>query len=139
MIDDTRTASWYAMAMLNYARQQAAEALEKARTAVLATSGPAGVQASEVPCAARDLALYLLVPQTSDHLFNLEQNPEVTVLSAGWELKGEARVLVPGEPGPVLDLFREPGAEWCVLVRVDARRLHIRGEGAWGNVETIDL
>ncbi len=127
------------MAMLNYAHQQAAEALGKARAAVLATSGPAGVQASEVLCEAQDLALYLLVPRTSDHLFNLEQNPYVTLLSARWELKGRARVLLPGEPGPGLDLCREPDAEWCALVRVDAYRVHIRREGAWGNVETIDL
>src|SRR5512142_1802215 len=106
--------------MLNYAHQQVAEALGKARIAILATSGPAGVQASEVLCEAQDLALYLLVPRTSDHLFNLEHNPNVTLLATGWELKGEARVLLPGEPGPVLDLFREPGVEWCVLVRVDA-------------------
>ncbi len=127
------------MAMLNYARQQVAEALGKARTAVLATSGPAGVQASEVPCEVQDLVLYLLVPQTSDHLFNLEQNPYVTLLSAGWELKGEARALLAGEAGPVLELFQEPGAEWCVLVRVEAHKVNIRRGGDWGNVETIDL
>ncbi len=127
------------MAMLNYARQQAAEALRKTRTAVLATSGPAGVQASEFPCEAQDLTLFLLVPRTSDHLYNLEQNPAVTLLSAGWELKGEARVLHPGESGPALDLLRKPGAEWCALVRVDAHRVHLRRESEWGNRETIDL
>ncbi len=58
------------------------------RTAVLATSGPAGVQASEFPCEAIDLNLYLLVPQTSDHLFNLEHDSAVTLLTPEWELRG---------------------------------------------------
>jgi len=58
--------------MLDYVRQRAIEVLKVPRRAVLATSGPSGVQVSEFPCEAIELELYLLVPQTSDHLFNLE-------------------------------------------------------------------
>ncbi len=130
--------------MLNYARQRVAEALRSRgtgvpQTAVLATSGPAGLLAGEFRCEASGLSLFLLVPRTSDHLFNLEQNPAVTLLSATWELNGEARVIAPGEAALNLDILHEPAAEWCVVVRVDARKVHIRRAGDWGNLETIDL
>lgn len=125
--------------MLDYARQRAKEALQSPRRAVLVTSGPAGVQAGELPCEAIDLDLYLLVPKTSDHLFNLEHRSAVTLLAAGWELKGQAQVIPPGVPDLGPDLLREPGAEWCVLVRVAPCRIQIRREGGWGNLETIDL
>ena len=125
--------------MLDYARQHAIEALKIPRKAVLATSGPAGLQASEVPCEAIGLNLYLLVPQTSDHLFNLEPGCSVTLLTAGWELKGEAQIISPNVPDFESGLLREPGAEWCVLVRVDPCQIQIRRVGGWGNLETIDL
>jgi hypothetical protein len=125
--------------MLDYARQHAIEALKIPRKAVLATSGPAGLQASEVPCEAIGLNLYLLVPQTSDHLFNLEHAGSVTVLTAGWELKGEAQVISPNAPDFEPGLLQEPVAEWCVLVRVDPCQIQIRRVGGWGNLETIDL
>ncbi len=133
--------------MLDYARQRVIDALRVPRSAVLATSGPAGVQAGEFRCEADGLDLYLLLPRTSDHLFNLEQQPGVTLLTAGWELKGEARVLPPGAPCHDLELLKELGAgaawsEWYALVRVAPHQLSIRREAAqprWGNVETIDL
>jgi hypothetical protein len=125
--------------MLDYARQRAIEALRIPRTAVLATSGPAGVQASEFPCEAVDLDIYLLVPKTSDHLFNLEQDPNITLLTPTWELKGQAHILPPRGPNLELRLLREPEAEWCVLLRVDPCRLQIRRPAGWGNLETIDL
>src|SRR5512137_320315 len=104
--------------MLDYARQRVIEALRLPRTVVLATSGPAGVQAGEFPCEAAGLDLYLLVPQTSNHLFNLEHDSAVTLLTAEWELKGQAQLRPPGAPGLELNLLQEPAAEWCVLVRV---------------------
>lgn len=125
--------------MLDYARQRASEALRIPRSAVLATSGPAGIQAGEFPCEAIDLDLYLLVPKTSDHLFNLEHDSTVTLLTTGWELKGQAQIIPPGVPDLSLELLREPAAEWCVLVRVDPLRLQIRREEGWGNIETFDL
>ncbi len=125
--------------MLDYARQHAIAALKVPRTAVLATSGPAGVQASEFPCEAIDLVLFLLVPQTSDHLFNLEHDSNVTLVTAGWELKGEAQIISMRPAGLGVDLLREPGAEWCVLVRVEPYQLQIRRAGGWGHLETIDL
>jgi hypothetical protein len=125
--------------MLDYARQRAIEALRIPRRAVLATSGPAGLQAGEFPCQAIKLNLYLLVPKTSDHLFNLEHDSTVTLLTAGWELRGEARVISPNALDIEMYLLREPGAEWCELVRVDPGRMKVRREGSWGNLETIDI
>ncbi len=125
--------------MLNYARQHAIEALGLPRTAVLATSGPAGVQAGEFPCEAVSLNLYLLVPQTSDHLFNLEHDSAVTLLTADWELRGEAHCLPPTVLADQLKLLEEPGAKWCVLVRVVPSQIRIRKEGGWGSLETIDI
>jgi hypothetical protein len=125
--------------MLDYARQHAIEALKTPRTAVLATSGPAGVQASEFPCEAIELSLHLLLPKTSDHLFNLENDPNVTLLTPAWELKGQAHILPPSAPDLELHLLRKPEAEWCVLLQVEPCQLQIRGPAGWGNLETIDL
>ncbi len=125
--------------MLDYARQRAVEALRATRRAILATSGPAGVQAGEFACEVIDLDLYLLVPRISDHLFNLEYEPTVTLLTPSWELKGKAQVIPSGASDCELNLLREQGAEWCVLVQVDPYQVQIRREGGWGNLETIDL
>ena len=125
--------------MLDYARQRAIEALGTPRKAVLVTSGPAGVQAREFPCEVIDLDLYLLVPQTSDHIFNLEHESTVTLLTVGCEIKGKAHIISCDTPDLKLDLWRTPGAVWCVLVRVEISQVQIRGERGWGNLETIDL
>ena len=125
--------------MLDYTRQRAAEVLKIPRTAILATSGPAGVHASELRYEALELEVYLLMPQTSDHLFNLEYDSNVTLLTAGWELKGKARILSLDISDISLNLLREPEAEWCVLVLVDPIQVHVLREGGWGRTETLDL
>ncbi len=123
--------------MLDYARERAREVIKLLRTAVLATDGPAGLQLSELPCQALGLEIYLLLPQTSDHLFNLEHNPAITLLTSAWKLKGEASILA-GEKMD-LGLLRRPEAAWSVVVRVTPVRIHILGDRGWGNIETIDL
>jgi len=125
--------------MLDYVRQRAIEVLKVPRRAVLATSGPAGVQASEFPCEAIELELYLLVPQTSDHLFNLEHVSTVSVLTDKWELKGEAQIMSPQTIVPGLKILQQPEIEWSTLVKVSPCKLQIRREQGWGNVETIDI
>jgi hypothetical protein len=125
--------------MLDYARQRAIKALRAARTTVLATTGPDGVQASEFPCEAIDLDLYLLVPQTSDHLFNLEQDGRVALVTDGWELRGKGRALSRGEEPSELSLLHAAGAELHVLVKVEASQIQIRRQDGWGPAETIDV
>src|SRR5512141_1585552 len=123
--------------MLNYAQERAREALATVGTVVLATSGPAGVQVGEFACESVDLNLYLLVPQTSDHLFNLEQEPRVALLSDGWELKGRARPISAEETHPELRLLKAPNAPWSVLIGITASQLQIRRRDGWGAAETI--
>jgi hypothetical protein len=106
---------------------------------VLVTSGPAGVQAGEFPCQAVGLDLYLFIPRTSNHLFNLECEAAVTLLASGWELKGEARMISANPAQLELDLLREPGAKWCELVQIIPYQIQIRREQGWGYLETIDL
>lgn len=125
--------------MLDYARHRAMEALKVPRRAVLATSGPAGIQAGEFICEAIDLDLFLLVPKTSDHLFNLEHNSTVTLVTTEWGLKGQAQVIPPDEWDRRLDLLQDSGADWCVLVRIEPWQMQIRREAGWGSIETIDL
>lgn len=125
--------------MLDIARQRASDALSIPRRAIFVTGGPAGILAGEFPCEAIGLDLFLLVPKTSDHLFNLEHDPSVTLLTSGWELKGQAQMIPLGGSDLGLDLLREPGTEWCVLVRVHPCQIQIRRKEGWGYLETIDL
>jgi hypothetical protein len=139
LVDDFLPDSRYAQVMLDYARAHAIQILQLARSAVLATHGPAGLQVAEFPCEAVDLDLYLLLPWTSDHLFNLEQDPCVILLTPSWELKGHARLISPTPPELELDLLKEPAAQWCVLLRVDPLRIHVRQPQGWGYLETLEL
>ena len=125
--------------MFDYAHQRALEALGNPRAAVLVTNGPAGVQVSEFPCAALGLSLYLLVPQTSDHLFNLEYESTVTLLIARYELKGKAQIVSRGAVDSDCALLREPAADWGAFLRVEISQVQLRSEEGWGNRETIDL
>lgn len=105
----------------------------------MVTSGPASVQVSEFPCEAIELELYLLVPQTSDHLFNLEYVSTVSLLTDKWELKGVAQIISPQTKGLKLEILRQPEAAWSVLVQVRPCKLQIRRKEGWGNLETIDI
>jgi len=125
--------------MMDYARQRAIEALKTSRNAVLATIGPAGLQVSEFPCEAVELIIYLLVPKTSDHLFNLEHDATVSIVTNACELKGEAHIISPIASDLELDLLKKPDIEWCEIVRVDPSQIQFRREKGWGNLETIDL
>ncbi len=138
-MDDAETAAGYAIGMLDYSSQRVEEILGAARTAVLASSGPGGLQAGEFPCEASGLAVWLLVPATSDHLFNLEHNPRVTLLTAAWELKGNAQVLAREDAPPGLSLLQDPAAPWCVTIRVQPAVLQIKGRQGWGYLETIEF
>lgn len=125
--------------MFDYAHQRALEVLGTPRTAVLVTNGPAGVQVGEFPCATLGLSLYLLVPHTSDHLFNLEYESTVTLLIARCELKGNAQIVSRGTVDSACALLQEPEADWCTFLRIEISQVQVRGDEGWGNRETIDL
>ena len=123
--------------MLSHLRQHIARTLENAHSATLATSGPAGLQAHVVPCAASGILLYLLLPRTSDHLLNLEHDPAVVVTTAEWHMSGRARVVAESEcPATLLDA---PEAPWSNVVLVQPTRVSIVQREGWGAAETIDL
>ncbi len=124
---------------MNYARQRAIEALKSACTTVLATSGPAGLLESEHPCEAIELDLYVLLPRTSDHLFNLEQDRHVALLTGEWGLRGTGCALSPQDVQPELRRLQPLLNEWYVLVKVEPIQVQLRRPDGWGPLETIDL
>jgi hypothetical protein len=79
--------------------------------------------------------LYVLVPDTSDHLFNLEIESHVAVTSAGWHLHGTADI-VRGST----EIFSAEQRQWNTVVRVTPARLHILPDrGSASHAETIDF
>jgi len=125
--------------MLTHLRQHIAATLAPARSATLATSGPAGLQANLFPCVASDIRLYLLLPCTSDHLLNLDHDPAVVVTAAGWQVRGRAQLLSAAEQCAVVALMDAPDAPWSVVVEVQPVRVAIAQREGWGAAETIDL
>jgi len=126
--------------MLNHLRQHVAAMLEKAHSATLATSGPAGLQAHVFPYVASGVRLYFLLPCTSDHLLNLEHDPAVVVTTGGWQVRGRARVLATSERcSAAMALLQAPDAPWSVVVEVWPTRVAIAQRAGWGAAETIDL
>jgi hypothetical protein len=125
--------------MLNHLRQHVAVTLEKVRSATLATSGPAGLQAQVVPCAASGLLLYLLLPRTSDHLLNLEHDAAVVVTTAEWQVWGQARVVTTVHCSAAMRLLEAPDAPWSAVIEVQPTRVAIAQPTGWGAAETIDL
>jgi hypothetical protein len=121
--------------MLDRLRDQAAHILAETLSCTLATAGPAGLLASTVDCAGRGTLLYVLVPDTSDHLFNLEIEPRVAVTAAKWHLHGTAEIL-----GGSTEIFSAEQRRWNTVVRVIPARLHILPDrSSASHAETIDF
>jgi hypothetical protein len=95
----------------------------------LATCGPAGPQVSQVSCRWHDGALYLFVPHTTDHLFNLENHPALALLTPTWKLDGQ---------GYVSDDIAPPFT-WQVTIHVYPFRLHVLSGDGRSYLETIDI
>ncbi|MCB0210271.1 MAG: pyridoxamine 5'-phosphate oxidase family protein [Anaerolineae bacterium] len=122
--------------MLDKLRDRATRILAETGRCTLATSGPAGLQASMVPCAGQGTTLYLLVPDTSDHLFNLESDPHVALTADSWQLHGTATI---AQDSP--EVFTTQQRQWHIIVRVTPIRLHILPMmcGPADYAETIDF
>jgi hypothetical protein len=121
--------------MLDKLRDRAARILAETRLCTLATTGPAGIQASMAHCVGQGASLYVLVPDTSEHLFNLEVEPDVAVTAETWHLRGTAEIVRDRD-----DLFSTDQRQWHTVVRVIPVRLHILPDsGAENYVETIDF
>ena len=125
--------------MLAHLRLQAAKILATAREATLSASGPTGIQAQVFPCEAQHLTLYFLVPVVSDLLQNLEHDPAVVVSTAGWQMKGNGRILPLADAPTQLKLTQKPEASGCVLVEIRPSHLQINRRNSWGFSDIIDL
>ena len=125
--------------MLEHLRQRVIRTLSTAHNVTLSTFGPAGLQSSRLPCEALGTRLYLLIPRTSDLLFNLEEKPSVVVVNDEWNLAGQARILSPDEYPPCLNLAHSPDISWSRVVEIRPTRLNIRAPGQAASSETIDI
>ena len=124
--------------MLRHLRQRVAEVLGGARNVVVSTWGPADVQVETLPCEAIGLALYVLVPRTSDLLFNLEHHTLVVISTDTWQARGTARLLTPGSHPDQLALASRPEAAWCQVAEIHPIQLHVCPSAAEPVGETID-
>ncbi|MCB9078731.1 MAG: pyridoxamine 5'-phosphate oxidase family protein [Anaerolineaceae bacterium] len=122
--------------MLDKLRDRATRILAETGRCTLSTTGPAGLQASMVLCTGQGTTLYVLIPDTSDHLFNLENEPNVAVTAETWRLHGTAAIV---HDSP--ELFAADQRQWHTIVRVTPVRLHILPAqcGSAHQAETIDF
>ncbi len=128
--------------MLEHLRQKVTAAISSVSTIMVSTYGPAGIQVENCPCQACGLRLYLLVPRTSELLFNIENHPEVIVTAPGWNLHGAAGVIPPELTTASLAglrLGRLPEREWCEIVEIRPIRLQIHPADPDQARETIDV
>lgn len=125
--------------MLVHLRQRVQDAFAQVQAATLSTTGPAGLQARLLPCQAIGLTLYLLIPTTSDQLFNLEHQSAVVVTTPQWQLRGEGHRLSLAQAPAGLCLTHSPEANGCDLIAVGPTRLQINRPTGWGYSETIDI
>lgn len=124
--------------MLESLRLRVTEALKAESAATLSTNGPGGIQVGFFPCEADGLIFYLLVPASSDVLFNLESETAVVVTTPRWQMEGQAEVCPLPQAAPTLQLMQSPRAAGCMLVVVHCHRIHFNWAEGWGYQETID-
>ena len=115
--------------MNTHLRERVKARLEQYTEITLGTCGQAGPQISIVSYQFRNNALLLFLPRNSDHLFNLEHQPRVTLLTPTWKLDGHA----------VRSDNRLAPHEWQTVVQVQPDRLHILSEDRQSTIETIDF
>jgi len=128
--------------MLNTLRTQALALLAATPHCTLSTIGPAGVQASVVACIVREDCIYVLVPSTVDHLFNLEYELEVVLTSVRWQLRGAALALTEaGEQHGTApyDISASARATGYTLVEIFPLYMHLEPDGRRQYRETIDF
>lgn len=127
--------------MLDQLRDEALAQIAAAPFCTLSTRGPAGVQASMVTCAVRDACIYILIPDTADHLFNLEYELEVVLTTARWQLRGAALALggIAGPRGTApRDLIAHAHRAGATLLEIFPARIHLEAGCQRQHRETID-
>jgi hypothetical protein len=128
--------------MLDKLRAEALALIAATSHCTLSTAGPAGVQASVVACMVYDACIYVHVPSTVDHLFNLEQTMELVLTTPQWQLRGvglalgDAQGLHGTAPHAISESARMAGH---LLIEVFPLRMHIEAAGQRRYRETIDF
>jgi hypothetical protein len=125
--------------VLHQLRQRASEALSTAGQVVLSTWGPADIQAECLTCESLELILYVLVPRTSDLLFNLESNSLVVATAESWQARGMTQLLRPVQYPKELAITRTPEAAWCEVAEIRPTQLRLSPAPGQSQGETIDL
>jgi hypothetical protein len=128
--------------MLKKLRAEALTLIAATPYCTLSTIGPAGVQASVVACLVREDCVYVLVPSTVDHLFNLEHELEAVLTNPLWQLRGAALTLseASGLQGTApYDINTQASAAGYTLIEVFPLRMHLEADGRRRYRETIDF
>lgn len=128
--------------MLDKLRDHALATLAENESCILSTTGPAQLQASVVRLAVREGRPYLLIPVTSDHLFNLEQEPTVLLTTRHWQLRGTAVPVKPAYtalPPALAFLFDPAQAHAGSIIEVIPQQMHIEAGQGQPHRQTIDF
>lgn len=125
--------------MLDHLRQRIIDLLEPTSAITLSSHGPAGIQAQMLPSFAVGLRLFVIVPATSEHLFNLELEPDVVATTANWQLRGYGRPLSPSELPPNFPLPSTIQATDYTVVEITPVQIEIGRPIGSGFIETIDI
>lgn len=112
--------------MNKHLQQRVNDLLKRYSSATLATCGPAGPQISIVTYTVKQLQLHLTLTHGSDHLFNLETEPSLVLMSTGWRLHGQRHAI-------------SDGNHQRATVVVTGIRLHILSNDGQNTLETIDF
>jgi hypothetical protein len=128
--------------MLNKLRAEGLALIAATSHCTLSTLGPAGVQASVVECLVREDCVYVLVPSTADHLFNLEHELEIVLTTSLWQLRGAALDLSesggPHGAAPC-EISAQARNAGYTLIEVFPLRMHLEPAGRRRYRETIDF
>jgi hypothetical protein len=117
--------------MNKHLKERVEQQLNQYESVTLATCGGGRLEISKVAYQTLNLSLYLLIPHGSDHLFNLETQPEIVLLSPAWKLNGRGTLLH--------DHTLTTAHPWQTVVQVEPDQLHILGADGYSSVETIDF
>lgn len=123
--------------MLLHLRRRVERAMAQAQRVTLSTYGPAGIQSGDFECEARGMRLYLRIPLSSDHLFNLEHHNTVLLATPEWQVRGRARILAEDEAPAGLGPCANEHRPWTQLAEVSPMQFVIAPSAA-GEGDTID-
>lgn len=125
--------------MLDHLRQRVIDLLAPVTSVTLSTYGPAGIQAQVLPSVALGTRLFILIPSTSDHLLNLEQEPTVVATTTNWQLLGQGQLLPAGTMPVTLPPSYASHHDDYIIVEIMPTRLQIGRPNGGGFIETIDF